>query len=215
MKPLVIPDLWEVKDMQGAGIKPAGGNATWCGLPLFGGGVTTWIDLGVQSSPTAKFLQSIKGTLAGVPVDNTKLWSWAITYDRMGQSVYDLIRANRLSQYHVRWPIVMMSSAGVNYPAQRIAVDCYSTDNKWARIEGIPLLADYSKLTLDFMVENGYGGCAYTAFSNGTYRLSSNGTLFFVPYFNYGFPYSKGFDGQLWLSTNYLGTKIGQAQVLP
>jgi hypothetical protein len=211
----MISDLWEVKTMQEANAKPSN-PATWAGLGLKNGGITTWVDLWKLDYPTVKWLQSIKGTVDGIPVDNGALWSWASKYIQTGVVLYNILRTNKISPWHCHWPIVMLSSALPNYRRQKVAVDAYSSDGKWARLAGIPCMADYSKLTLDFMIANGYGGLAYTAYSNGQYRLSSNGKLFFVPYFSANFPaYSAGFDGQLWCSMNYLYNKIGTAQALP
>ncbi|MFZ1043944.1 MAG: hypothetical protein WAN58_21805, partial [Anaerolineales bacterium] len=83
----------------------------------------------------------------------------------------------------------------------------------YAKLAGIPMMDDYSALTVDFLYQNGYGGAAYTL--AGGNRLSANGQLFFVPYFSGGFNTSKGFDGSLWINTKYLGNKIGQATPLP
>ena len=107
----------------------------------------------------------------------------------------------------------MASGSPAKYPRNRFAVDAYSDTRKYARLAGIPMMDDYSALTVEFLFQNGYGGAAYTM-PGGT-NLSSNGKLFFVPYFSSGFNTSKGFDGNLWISTKYLGTRIGQAAPFP
>jgi hypothetical protein len=214
--PTPIPgvlDLWEVKNLQEAG-GHASDPATWCGLPLKNGGITTWVDLWTLDSTTVNWLRSIKGVVNGLAVDNTALWSWASRRNITGVVLYNVVQ--QFSAWHCHWPIVMLSSAGDNYSPQRVAIAEYSNDGKWARLAGIPCMNDYSKLGLDFMIANGYGGLAYTAFQNGTYRLSKNGALFFVPYFSMNFQnYSKGFDGQLWCPMYYLRKKLGTAAPLP
>jgi hypothetical protein len=174
------------------------------------------VDLGLESSTTEKFLQDLSGEVAGVPVNNKAAWSWASKYDRTGVTLYNIVRTNKKSPYHVHWPIVALASPGRDYPPQRMAIDSYTHDGLYARLAGVPYMTDYSKLSFDFLLANGYGGLAYTYYGNGVYRLSTNGILFFVPYFSRNFPYySAGFHGELWISKSYLRRIVGQAQPLP
>ncbi len=205
----MIPDLYEALSWTEAGVP---GSGTFNSFPLLNGGVTTWVDLGLLTDPTVNFLLSLKGEIGGNPVDNAGLWTWASKYDATGITLYNIVRSNTSSAYHVKWPIVVMASGNpAMYTRNYIAVDDYL--GEYAKLAGIPMMDDYSDLTLDFLFQNGYGGAAYTM--PGGMRLSSNGILFFVPYFSGGFNTSKGFDGSLWISTKYLGNKIGQAAPFP
>jgi len=205
----MIPDLYEALSWIETGISVDG---TFDSFPLLNGGTTTWVDLGTLYEPTVKFLLSLKGEVGGQPVDNTALWSWASIHNKIGIALYGIVQATPNSAYHVKWPIAVMASGSpAMYPRNYFAVDDYL--GEYARLAGIPMMDDYSALTLDFLYRNGYGGGAYTL--AGGNRLSANGQLFFVPYFSGGFNTSKGFDGSLWINTKFLGNKIGKAAPLP
>jgi hypothetical protein len=205
----MIPDLYEALSWTETGISVGG---TFDVFTLLNGGTTTWVDLGGLYEPTVKFLLSLKGEIGGQPVDNTALWSWASIQGRIGVALYGIVQATPNSAYHVKWPIAAIASGNpAMYPRNYFAVDDYTKD--YAKLAGIPMMDDYSALTLDFLYRNGYGGAAYTL--AGGNRLSANGQLFFVPYFSGGFNTSKGFDGSLWISKKYLGNKVGQAAPLP
>jgi hypothetical protein len=207
----MIPDLYEALSWTEAGVSVSG-PGTFDSFPLLNGGITTWVDLGALNEPTVKFLLSLKGEIGGNPVDNTALWSWASIRDKIGITLYGIVQSSPNSAYHVKWPIAVMASGNPTmYPRNHFAVDDYLGD--YAKLAGIPMMDDYSALTLDFLFQNGYGGAVYTM-SSGNF-LSSNGQLFFVPYFSGGFNTSKGFDGSLWISKKYLGDKIGKAAPLP
>jgi hypothetical protein len=204
-----MPDLYEAISWTEAGVP---GSGTFDSFPLLNGGITTWVDLGELNDPTVKFLVSLNGEIGGNPVDNADLWNWASKFDTSGISLYNIVRSNPSANYHVHWPIAVMASGN---PAMYVR-NCFAVDEfygDYAKLAGIPMKDDYSLLTLDFLFENGYGGAAYTL--PGGRRLSSNGKLFFVPYFSQGFNTSKGFDGSLWIKTKYLGKKIGQAAPFP
>ena len=207
----MIPDLYEALSWTEAGVSIPG-PGTFDAFPLLNGGTTTWVDLGTPDEPTVKFLLSLNGEIGGQPVDNTALWSWASIRDRIGITLYGVVQSSPNLVYHVKWPIAVMASGSpAMYPRNHFAVDDYL--GEYARLAGIPMMDDYSALTLDFLYQNGYGGAAYTL--AGGNRLSANGQLFFVPYFSGGFNTSKGFDGSLWINTKYLGNKIGKATPLP
>ena len=207
----MIPDLYEALSWTEAGVSIPG-PGTFDAFPLLNGGTTTWVDLGTPDGPTVKFLLSLNGEIGGQPVDNTALWSWASIRDRIGITLYGIVQSSPNSVYHVKWPIAVMASGSpAMYPRNHFAVDDYL--GEYAKLAGIPMMDDYSALTLDFLYQNGYGGAAYTL--AGGNRLSANGKLFFVPYFSGGFNTSKGFDGSLWISLKYLGNKIGKAAPLP
>jgi hypothetical protein len=205
----MIPDLYEALSWIETGVSVDG---TFDVFPFLNGGTTTWVDLGGLYEATVKFLLSLKGEIGGQPVDNTALWSWASIKGRIGITLYGIVQATPNSAYHVKWPIAAVASGNpAMYPRNYFAVDDYL--GEYARLAGIPMMDDYSALTLDFLYRNGYGGGAYTL--AGGNRLSANGQLFFVPYFSGGFNTSKGFDGSLWINTRYLGNKIGKAAPLP
>ena len=205
----MIPDLYEALSWAEAGVSVPG---TFDVFPFLNGGTTTWVDLGELNDPTVNFLLSLKGEIGGQPVDNAALWSWASIRDRIGITLYGIVQSDPSAAYHVKWPIVAIASGNpAMYPRNYFAVDDYTKD--YAKLAGIPMMDDYSALTLDFLYRNGYGGAAYTL--AGGNRLSANGQLFFVPYFSGGFNTSKGFDGSLWINTKFLGNKIGKAAPLP
>ena len=132
----MIPDLYEALSWDEARVA---GSGTFDSFSLLNGGVTTWVDLGKLDDPTVKFLLSLRGEIGGMPVDNTALWSWAAKYNVTGITLYNIVRSNSLSDYHVHWPIAVMASGSpAKYPRNRFAMDAYSQKSTSAGRSGKP-----------------------------------------------------------------------------
>src|SRR5258707_7664525 len=148
---LSIPDLYEALSWPETGKT----GQTFNSFGLRNGGITTWQDLWKLNYPTVKFLQSLKGSIGGKPVDNLALWPWASKYNITGVAPYNIVRQNLLSPYHCHWPIIAASSGRPDlYPRNYYAVDAYSADGQWRRLAGITKMYEYSVLTLHFRFKN-------------------------------------------------------------
>ncbi len=192
-----VGELWYLKSWREAG--KAGlsvGNFTAITLqpqPLdhSGGGQSCWVELNL---PEIRWIQQINTA-------SVRTWGWAC--ENVPGTLYLGTHDDEYQETTVRWPRIALGSPDTSFLSLRnqVRVLEYSGDHRYARIEGIPRSADYSR----FAARRDLVLTAYTVYPDGR---SGEEPLYRMPLFDPStFKSSLGGTG-LWLETSWLHSRV-------